>query len=49
MGNKYTIYTFHRDEGKKYFGGHERLISAIIDLWKLYRMKHYGCLYLEVR
>lgn len=49
MGNKYMIYTFHIDDGEKYFGGYESLFSAIIELWKLKRMKHFGCLYLEIR
>jgi hypothetical protein len=49
MGNKYTIYTFHISEGKKYFAGYGNLPTALLALWKLYRMKYFGCIYLEVR
>ena len=49
MGNKYTVMTFHISEGTKYHSGHESLISVIITLWKLKRLDHYGCLYLEIR
>lgn len=49
MGHKYTIYTFHIDAGKQYFAGYENLPTALLALWKLYHMKHFGCLYLEVR
>lgn len=49
MGNKYTIYTFHIGEGKKYFCGYESLLAAIYAIYKLKRMKFYGCIYLEIR
>ena len=49
MGYKYTIYTFHRDSGKNQFGGYSSLIPAIWNLIKLKRLKHFGCIYLEIR
>ena len=49
MGNKYTVMTFHIDEGKKYFGGYHSLFSAVMVVWRLKKLKHYGCIYLEIR
>jgi hypothetical protein len=49
MGSKYMVFTFHIDDGKQYFGGYQSLALALLDLWRLYRMKHFGCLYLEIR
>ncbi len=49
MGNKYTIMTFHVAEGKKYFGGYDSLFSAVMDIWRLKKLKHFGCISLEIR
>jgi hypothetical protein len=49
MGNKYTIHTFHIEQGKRYFGGYESLFKAIYAIYKLRSMKYFGCIYLEIR
>ena len=49
MGNKYTIVTFYIGEGEKTHSGHESLIATFWHVWKLRRLKRYGCISIEIR
>jgi hypothetical protein len=49
MGFKYTVQTFHISEGKQYHDGFKSLFSALLEIWRLKRLKYYGCIYLEIR
>lgn len=45
MGNKYTILTFHIEEGKKFHSGHENFMECL----EIKKLNHYGCVYIEIR